>query len=35
LIGAFAHYVQEHDYPWGVPRDVMEQIALEARESWS
>jgi class 3 adenylate cyclase len=34
LIDAFAHYVQEDDYPWGVPTDVMKKMAEETRVSW-
>jgi class 3 adenylate cyclase len=34
LIDAFAHYVREDDYPWGVPRDVMERFAEETESTW-
>jgi class 3 adenylate cyclase len=34
LIDSFAHYVQEDDYPSGVPLAVMEQIADDTEKSW-
>jgi class 3 adenylate cyclase len=34
LIDSCAHYVREHDYPWGYPRDSVDRIAASLKESW-
>jgi class 3 adenylate cyclase len=35
LIDACAHYVREPDYPWGYPRESLDQIAQSLRADWS
>lgn len=34
LINAFAHYIREHDYPWGLQRDMLVQYEEAARSGW-
>jgi class 3 adenylate cyclase/pimeloyl-ACP methyl ester carboxylesterase len=35
LINSCAHYVREEDYPWGFPRENLDQVAAFIREGWS
>lgn len=34
LINAFAHYVREDDYPWGIPPDMLDRYTAAIRERW-
>jgi class 3 adenylate cyclase len=34
LINSFAHYVQEDDYPWGVPREDLDGRVAAFKEKW-
>jgi class 3 adenylate cyclase/pimeloyl-ACP methyl ester carboxylesterase len=34
LVNAFAHYVREYDYPWGVPPESLDRIAASLKEAW-
>jgi class 3 adenylate cyclase len=34
LINAYAHYIQHHDYPWGVTADALDQVTAYATEVW-
>jgi class 3 adenylate cyclase len=34
LIDSCAHYVREHDYPWGYPRQDVDRIAASLRQAW-
>jgi class 3 adenylate cyclase len=34
LINSYAHYVREDDYPWGVSRDLLDQIAASITNTW-
>jgi class 3 adenylate cyclase len=34
LIDAFAHYVREDDYPWGLSPDALDRYAASTRELW-
>jgi pimeloyl-ACP methyl ester carboxylesterase len=34
LVNSFAHYVREHDYPWGVPRDILDRYMDDIKERW-
>jgi hypothetical protein len=33
-INSYAHYLQEDDYPWGVPREGLDGLEAFIRESW-
>ena len=33
VINSYAHYVQEDDYPWGIPREDLDQIGAAVAES--
>jgi pimeloyl-ACP methyl ester carboxylesterase len=35
LIGSFAHYVREDDYPWGYPRERLDDVTAFIERSWS
>jgi class 3 adenylate cyclase len=35
LIGTFAHYVREDDYPWGFPRERLDDVTAFLERSWS
>jgi class 3 adenylate cyclase len=35
LINSYAHYVQEDDYPWGIPREMMTATVATARDNWA
>jgi class 3 adenylate cyclase len=34
LVNSYAHYVREHDYPWGVPRKSLDTRFAAAKERW-
>jgi class 3 adenylate cyclase len=34
LLGSYAYYVRENDYPWGVPAKLIEQTAANVGVSW-
>jgi class 3 adenylate cyclase len=34
LINSDAHYVREDDYPWGVPREVLDRLVTGVRDHW-
>jgi len=34
LLNAWAHYVRESDYPWGIPREDLDRIVASSREDW-
>jgi class 3 adenylate cyclase len=34
LVNSFAHYVQEDDYPWGVPSESLDKIVIALKERW-
>jgi class 3 adenylate cyclase len=34
LIDTYAHNVREDDYPWGVARDLLDQIAASTTDTW-
>jgi len=34
LINSFAHYVQEDDYPWGVPPESLDTVLSTVQERW-
>jgi pimeloyl-ACP methyl ester carboxylesterase len=34
LVNSFAHYVQEEDYPWGIPPDDLDGIVSAFRQTW-
>jgi hypothetical protein len=34
LFNTFAHYVQEDDYPWGLPRETLDRYFAAVRERW-
>jgi class 3 adenylate cyclase len=34
LINGYAHYVREHDYPWGMPRETLDRSMAIAKEVW-
>jgi class 3 adenylate cyclase/pimeloyl-ACP methyl ester carboxylesterase len=34
LINSDAHYVREDDYPWGIPREVLDKLVTGLREHW-
>jgi class 3 adenylate cyclase/pimeloyl-ACP methyl ester carboxylesterase len=35
LIGSYAHYVREDDYPWGFPRERLDDVTAFLERSWS
>ena len=35
LIDTYAHYVQEPDYPWGMPSDVLDDYSASTTDRWS
>jgi class 3 adenylate cyclase len=35
LIDTFAHYVREEDYPWGLPRERLDDVTASIERSWS
>jgi class 3 adenylate cyclase len=35
LVNSFAHYVQEDDYPWGVPSEDLDRIVSLINQNWS
>jgi pimeloyl-ACP methyl ester carboxylesterase/class 3 adenylate cyclase len=35
LIDTFAHYVREDDYPWGFPRERLDDVSAFIERSWS
>jgi class 3 adenylate cyclase len=34
LVNTAAHYLREHDYPWGLPPESLDRLATAFRESW-
>jgi class 3 adenylate cyclase len=34
LVNSYAHYVREHDYPWGFPATSLDRYIAALRESW-
>jgi class 3 adenylate cyclase len=34
LINSYAHYVQEDDYPWGIPREDLDRLTGAIRQRW-
>jgi class 3 adenylate cyclase len=34
LINSFAHYVREHDYPWGLPAESLDRVEAAVKETW-
>jgi class 3 adenylate cyclase len=34
LLNSFAHYVRGHDYPWGVPREDLDQFFAAEKQEW-
>jgi class 3 adenylate cyclase len=34
LINSYAHYVQEIDYPWGIPSESLDRLVTAVKESW-
>jgi class 3 adenylate cyclase len=34
LLNSYAHYVQDDDYPWGVPPDSLDQLVAAVKEGW-
>jgi class 3 adenylate cyclase len=35
LIDTYAHYVQEADYPWGMPAELLDEYSASTSERWS
>jgi len=34
LLNSAAHYVREDDYPWGIPREVLDRLVAGVRDHW-
>jgi pimeloyl-ACP methyl ester carboxylesterase len=34
LLNSYAHYVEENDYPWGIPREDLDRRVAFLREGW-
>jgi class 3 adenylate cyclase len=34
LVNSYAHYVQERDYPWGLPHESLDRLVASAKERW-
>ena len=34
LVNTYAHYVQEDDYPWGLPRQILDRFVAATKETW-
>jgi class 3 adenylate cyclase len=34
LVNSYAHYVREHDYPWGIPPDGLDRFMAAVRQKW-
>ena len=34
LVNSFAYYVQEDDYPWGVPSESLDKLVIALKERW-
>jgi class 3 adenylate cyclase/pimeloyl-ACP methyl ester carboxylesterase len=34
LFNSFAHYVREDDYPWGIPREDLDQLVAAVKDAW-
>jgi class 3 adenylate cyclase len=34
LVNSFAHYVQEDDYPWGLPPETLDRLVAGVKETW-
>jgi class 3 adenylate cyclase/pimeloyl-ACP methyl ester carboxylesterase len=34
LVNTYAHYVREHDYPWGVPPESLDRVVAAFRGTW-
>jgi class 3 adenylate cyclase len=35
LVNSFAHYVQDDDYPWGVPPESIDQVVALIKDNWA
>src|SRR6516165_6584151 len=34
LVNSYAHYVREHDYPWGIPPERLDRLVTALKETW-
>jgi class 3 adenylate cyclase len=34
LVNSYAHYVRKDDYPWGLPREILDRFVVTVKEGW-